>query len=308
MFGPALLAASRSTRLRRAVVAAPVTRRVVDRFVAGEDLGSALAAVRRLSATGLTVTLDHLGEDVTTEAAATASRDAYLAALDAIGTAGLGGSVEVSVKLSAFGQTLPAGHEIALVNVEKVAAAATDAGTTVTLDMEDSSTVDSTLEVLRTLRRSHPDTGAVLQGYLFRTIEDARELAVAGSRVRLVKGAYREPPSVAHQGKKAVDAAYERCLAILMQGAGYPMIGSHDPRMIETAQRLARETGRTADSYEFQMLYGMRPHEQQRLVDAGFRTRTYLPYGTDWYGYFVRRLAERPANLLFFLRALTTRD
>ncbi|MFG2040543.1 proline dehydrogenase family protein [Dactylosporangium sp. NPDC048998] len=307
MLGGALLSASRSPRLRRLVVSTPSTRRVVDRFVAGERLGDAMTAVRRLAGAGLTISLDHLGEDVTSPAQATASRDAYLRALDTVGTAGLGAAVEVSVKLSAFGQSLPGGHDLALANVEAVAAAATDAGTTVTMDMEDSSTVDSTLAVLASLRARFPGTGAVLQSYLHRTPDDARALCGPGSRVRLVKGAYREPASVALQDKRDVDRAYEECLRILMAGSGYPMVGSHDPRMIASAQRAATAAARPADSYEFQMLYGMRTAEQERLVAQGYQVRTYVPYGTDWYGYFMRRLAERPANLLFFARALTTR-
>jgi proline dehydrogenase len=302
MLGTALLTASRSPRMRRIVVANPATRRVVDRFVAGEHLADALTAIDRLTAAGLTVTLDHLGEDVTGPVAARESRDAYLRALDAVGTAGLGASVEVSVKLSAFGQALPGGHDLALANLEPVAAAAADAGTTVTLDMEDSSTVDSTLGVLAALRSRYPGTGIVLQSYLHRTPDDLRALAGAGARVRLVKGAYREPPSVALQDKRAVDRAFEDCLRILMSSAGYPMIGSHDPHMIAAALDLAG-----GKDFEFQMLYGMRPAEQRRLVAEGHRVRVYLPYGTDWYGYFMRRLAERPANLLFFARALATK-
>ncbi len=307
MLGAALLSASRSPRLRRTLVAAPVTRRVVDRFVAGEQLSAAMAAADHLVSLGLTVTMDHLGEGVTTVAEATAARDACLRAVDAIGAVGLGSAAELSVKLSAFGQALPGGHDVALTNVEAVAAAASDAGTAVTLDMEDSTTVDSTLAVLRSLRRRYPGTGGVLQSYLLRTPGDARALATEGSRVRLVKGAYREPPGIAHQDKRAIDRAYEQCLATLMAGPGYPMVGSHDPRMIDCALRLARTHGRAPHSFEFQMLYGMRPREQQRLADLGYRTRVYLPYGSDWYGYFMRRLAERPANVLFFLRALTTR-
>jgi proline dehydrogenase len=307
MLGPALLSASRSSRLRRLVITTSITRRVVDRFVAGERLSDAMAAIDRLAEAGLTITLDHLGEDIATPAEARSARDAYLCALDAVGSAGLGAVVEVSVKLSAFGQALPGGHDLALTNVEAVAAAATAAGTTVTLDMEDSSTVDSTLAVLGSLRAAHPGTGAVLQSYLHRTPDDARKLSGPGSRVRLVKGAYREPASVALQDKRDVDRAYEQCLRILMSGRGYPMVGSHDPRMIAYAQQAAARARRAADSYEFQMLYGMRPAEQRRLVAEGYRVRTYTPYGTDWYGYFMRRLAERPANLLFFARALTTR-
>jgi proline dehydrogenase len=189
-----------------------------------------------------------------------------------------------------------------------VVEAASAQGTTVTLDMEDSRTVDSTLAVLADLRRDHPATGAVLQAMLHRTEGDAKALATEGSRVRLVKGAYREPAAVAHQGTRAVDAAYLRCLEILMAGPGYPMVGSHDPAMITHACRLAREHRRNPDSWEIQMLYGIRPDEQRRLSANGFQVRVYTPYGIDWYGYFMRRLAERPANLRFFLRSLATKS
>ena len=305
----ALLGASRRPALRRVVVGTPATRAVVDRFVAGETLDDALAAVRALTGDGIAVTLDHLGEDVTDRAEAKRSRDAYLAALEALAPLHLGPAAEVSVKLSAFGQALPdGGEDLALELVRPVAEAATAIGTTVTLDMEESRTVDSTLAVLGELRRAHPGTGAVLQAMLRRTEDDARALAVAGSRVRLVKGAYREPAEVAHTDRAEVDAAYARCLGILMRGAGYPMVGSHDPRMIALAQRLAAELGREAGSWEVQMLYGIRPGEQRRLAAAGLTVRSYVPYGVDWYGYFMRRLAERPANLRFFLRSLATKS
>jgi proline dehydrogenase len=304
VLGPVLLAASRSDRMRRVVAGAPVTRPVVDRFIAGDDLPAALERVRALTDSGLEVTLDHLGEDVTDRTAANATRDAYLRLLDALAAEGLGKKAEVSVKLSAFGQALPlGGHEIALANARRVAQAATAAGTTVTLDMEDHTTVDSTLSILDELRQDHPDTGAVLQSYLFRTEDDCRRLAVPGSRVRLVKGAYKEPASVAHQAKRDVDRGYVRCLRVLMAGGGYPMVGSHDPRLIAIARHLAAEHGRAAGDHEFQMLYGIRTAEQRRLAAEGERVRVYIPYGADWYGYFMRRLAERPANLAFFLRS-----
>jgi proline dehydrogenase len=303
----ALLAASRRPGLRRLVTGNPATRRVVDRFVAGETLEDALDVVRTLSAEGLAVTLDHLGEDVTDRSEAARSRDAYLAALEGLAKLELGPAAEVSVKLSAFGQALPAGgHDLALELVRPVVEAASAMGTTVTLDMEESRTVDSTLAVLAELRRDHPGTGAVLQAMLHRTEDDARALATAGSRVRLVKGAYDEPPAVAFSGRREVDASYARCLGVLMRGAGYPMAGTHDPAMVGLAQRLAAEYGRSPDSWEVQMLYGIRAQEQHRLVAAGGRVRTYIPYGVDWYGYFMRRLAERPANLRFFLRSLAT--
>jgi proline dehydrogenase len=304
VLGPVLLAASRSDRARRIVSGTRAVRPVVNRFVAGDELRPALDSVHALAGAGLDVTLDHLGEDVTDKGSATAGRDAYLRLLEALSAEGLSHCAEVSVKLSAFGQALPrGGHDIALANVRPVAELASATGTTVTLDMEDHTTVDSTLAILRELRERHPDTGAVLQSYLFRTEQDARDLAGPGSRVRLVKGAYREPASVAYQDRAAVDLAFVRCLKILMAGEGYPMVGSHDPRMIAVAQQLAASHDRKPGRYEFQMLYGIRTAEQRRLARTGERMRVYVPYGADWYGYFMRRLAERPANLAFFLRS-----
>jgi proline dehydrogenase len=303
-----LLAASRRPGLRRAVVGNPATRRVVDRFVAGETREDALAAVRALRADGVQVTLDHLGEDVTDRAEAVRSRDAYLALLDGLTPLDLGPAAEVSVKLSAFGQALPGGHDVALELVRPVVEAASGIGTTVTLDMEDHRTVDSTLAVLAELREEHPGTGAVLQAMLVRTEDDAKALAVSGSRVRLVKGAYDEPADVAFQKGRDVDAAYLRCLETLMAGPGYPMVGSHDPVIVQRAHELAAQNSRAADSWEVQMLYGIRPDEQRRLAAAGTRVRAYVPYGVDWYGYFMRRLAERPANVRFFLRSLITKS
>jgi proline dehydrogenase len=305
----ALLAASRRPGLRRAVTGNPATRRVVDRFVAGEALDDVLAVVRALSADGVQVTLDHLGEDITARSEAVRSRDAYLALLEGLAPLALGRGAEVSVKLSAFGQSLPdGGHDLAVELVRPVVEAATAMGSTVTLDMEDHRTVDSTLAVLADLRKEHPGTGAVLQAMLFRTEDDAKALAVTGSRVRLVKGAYDEPATVAHRRKADVDAAYARCLEILMAGPGYPMVGSHDPALIALAHELAAQHSRAADSWEVQMLYGIRPEEQRRLAAAGTQVRAYVPYGVDWYAYFMRRLAERPANVRFFLRSLASKS
>ncbi|OEV00190.1 MULTISPECIES: proline dehydrogenase family protein [Streptomyces] len=308
MLGPVLLAAARSDSIRRLVSAAPVTRPMVDRFVAGERLDPCLDSVAALAARGMQVTIDHLGEDITDRSEALRNRDAYLALTEALAAAGLAEQAEMSVKLSAFGQALPGGHDLAHDNVLPVVEAAAAAGTTVTLDMEDHTTVDSTLAILSQLRERFPGTGAVVQSYLFRTEEDCHALAGEGSRVRLVKGAYKEPAEVAYQDKHEVDRAYVRCLKILMAGEGYPMVGSHDPRMVAIAQNLAERYGRKRDEYEFQMLYGIRAAEQERLVANGHRMRVYVPYGTDWYGYFMRRLAERPANMGFFLRSLATRN
>lgn len=307
MLGPVLLAAARSDSIRRLVSAAPVTRPMVDRFVAGEQVEQCLTNITSLTGRGLEVTVDHLGEDITDRSEALRNRDAYLALTEQLAATGLAEHAEMSVKLSAFGQALAGGHDLAYENVLPVVEAATAAGTTVTLDMEDHTTVDSTLAVLGQLRERFPRTGAVVQSYLFRTEDDCHALAAEGSRVRLVKGAYNEPAEVAFQRKHEVDKAYVRCLKILMAGQGYPMVGSHDPRMVTIAQNLAERYGRKKDEYEFQMLYGIREAEQERLVAQGHRMRVYIPYGTDWYGYFMRRLAERPANMGFFLRSLASR-
>ncbi|WP_030351813.1 proline dehydrogenase family protein [Streptomyces scopuliridis] len=307
MLGPVILAASRSDRMRRVVSAAPVTKPVVNRFIAGESVEETVPVIESMAGRGLEVTLDVLGEDITDPTEALAARDAYLRLIEALAPLELGVRAEMSVKLSSFGQALPGGHDLALKNVTAVVEAAAEIGTTVTLDMEDHTTIDSTLAIHGELRERFPQTGAVVQSYLFRTEEDCRALAEAGSRVRLVKGAYKEPASVAYQDKREVDRAYVRCLRILMNGGGYPMVGSHDPRLIAITQNLALRAGRKLDEYEFQMLYGIREAEQDRLAAEGHRMRVYIAYGTDWYGYFMRRLAERPANLAFFLRSLVSR-
>jgi proline dehydrogenase len=305
VLGSLILTASRSQRLRDAVTAIPLTRRVVDRFVAGQTLPDVLTAAHELRSLGLLVTVDHLGEGTVDAATAAGATGAYTALLGRLADAGLADGVEVSVKLSALGQALPGdGQAISLANAEAICAAAAAAGTTVTLDMEDHTTVDATLETLLKLRTNHPWVGIAVQSMLRRTEADCRDLAGPGSRVRLVKGAYAEPAAVAHTTAADVDLAYVRCLRTLMAGKGYPMIASHDPRMIEIAGALARECHRGPGEFEFQMLYGIRSDEAGRLAGLGHRMRVYLPYGTDWYGYFMRRLAERPANVAFFLRAL----
>ncbi|MBO2459075.1 proline dehydrogenase family protein [Actinomadura violacea] len=304
MLGPVLLAAARSDRMRGLVTSVPLTRRVVDRFVAGEDLDAAVRAVRELTGGGLRVTLDHLGEYTRERAQAEATRDAYLAMFEVFAEQGLAAGADASVKLSALGQALPG--DLALDNAREICAAAARAGMTVTLDMEDHTTVDSTLEVLGKLRADFPWAGVAIQAMLRRTEGDLRDLAHEGSRVRLVKGAYAEPASVAFDGKAEIDRAYVRGLRVLMAGDGYPMVGSHDPRLIDIARTLAVVNDRSAGSYEFQMLYGIRAGEQRRLAQD-HRMRVYVPYGSDWYGYFMRRLAERPANLVFFLRSFVSR-
>lgn len=308
MLRTAMLAAARSGNVRRLVEANPLTRSVVDRFVAGTTPHDALTVTRQLADQGMHVTLDHLGEDTEDRAQAEATVRAYQLMLAELDRAGLARRAEVSVKLSAVGQQLRAdGDKIALDNARRICESAAAAGTTVTLDMEDHTTTDSTLGILADLRVDFPWVGAVLQAYLHRTEQDCRDLATAGSRVRLCKGAYAEPASVAFQDKDEVDRAYVRCLRILMAGQGYPMVASHDPRMVTIAADLAARNRREPGDFEFQMLYGIRPDEHRRLASGGDTMRVYLPYGDQWYGYFMRRLAERPANVGFFLRSLISR-
>ncbi|MEU8521597.1 proline dehydrogenase family protein [Streptomyces sp. NBC_01216] len=307
MLGPVILAASRSDKMRRFVSAAPGTKQVVGRFIAGETVDHVIPVVEDITGRGLEVTLDVVGEDITTVGQSHAARDAYLELVGRLEELGLGPRAEMSVKLSMFGQALEGGHELALANVRPVVEAAAAIGTTVTLDAEDHTTLDSMFAIHQELRKDFPQTGCVIQAYLFRTEEDARRLAADGSRVRIVKGAYKEPASVALQDKAEIDKAYVRITKILMEGEGYPMIGSHDPRLISIGQELARRAGRKLDEYEFQMLYGIRSEEQNRLAAEGHRMRVYTAFGTDWYGYFMRRLAEKPANLLFFARSILTK-
>ncbi|MEU6074545.1 proline dehydrogenase family protein [Micromonospora sp. NPDC047074] len=305
MLRSVILAASRSPQVERLVATAPFTRDLVRRFVAGAKTDDALRATRELVDAGLAVTLDNLGEDTVTPEQATATRDEYVRLLKLLSGAGLTPAAEVSVKLSALGQMFD--EQLALDNARAICLAAEEAGTTVTLDMEDHTTTDSTLDILAKLRKDHPATGAVLQAYLRRTESDCRELATAGSRVRLCKGAYKEPESVAYQSAREVDKSYVRCLNILLSGDGYPMLATHDPRLIAIGEDRARWFDRGPERFEFQMLYGIRPEEQARLAGEGYTVRTYLPYGEDWYGYLMRRLAERPSNLAFFGRAVLSK-
>jgi proline dehydrogenase len=306
MLRQAILAASRNGTVKRVVAGAPVSRSVVKRFVAGESVDDAVRATQDLLAAGLTVSLDHLGEDTLDAGQADATVKAYLVLLERLAGAGLtsGGRAEVSVKLTAVGQAIDAA--MSLDNARRICEAARSASTTVTLDMEDHTTTDATLAVLHELRQDFPDTGAVLQSYLRRTEADCRDLAYAGSRVRLCKGAYKEPESVAYSSDADVDRSYVRCLKVLMAGDGYPMVASHDPRLVAIAGELAKD--RAKGTYEYQLLFGIRPLEQRRLAAAGETVRVYVPYGDEWYGYLMRRLAERPANIGFFLRALATRS
>ncbi|WP_024794428.1 proline dehydrogenase family protein [Tomitella biformata] len=300
---PAMLAAARSPRLERTISTMPATRSLVRRFVAGETEADAALAATALLDSGRLASIDYLGED-TVDAASAADTVAHYRALLSVLPRSHGPvpKIEVSVKLSALGLGLPNGPALALENARAVCAAAEIVGAWVSVDAEGHASTDTALSVIRDLRADFPTVGTVLQAYLHRTEADCRDLS--GTRVRLCKGAYAEPAAVAFQGRAAVADSYLRCLAILMRGAGYPMVASHDPSMLRAALRLASETGRPTTEYEFQMLYGIRTEEQLRLAGEGYPVRIYLPYGAQWYGYFMRRLAERPANLGFLLRAL----
>ncbi len=301
-----ILAAARSRRLGAAARALPGSRALVSRFVAGADDDEAVAASRVLVGRGLTVSLDHLGEDTTSLAQVDVVVTAYERMLARLAAEGLADRVEVSLKLTALGLDLDPAR--ALAAAQSVAAAAAAAGTTMTVDMEDHTRTDATLAAVRALRADHPDVGAVLQAYLRRTESDCADFAGPGSRVRLCKGAYAEPDSVAFQSRADVDASYLRCLTVLMRGAGRPMVATHDPQLLAAAARLATATGRGAGDFEYQMLYGVRPDEQVRLARGGASVRVYTPYGAEWYGYLMRRLAERPANVRFFVRAVGSRS
>jgi proline dehydrogenase len=306
------MAVSRSDGLRRTAERLPVTRQVVHRFVPGETVDDALDSVQRLRNSGRLVSIDYLGEDVTDADAANATVGAYLTLLDALGHRGETDAsvrpLEVSLKLSALGQALPRdGEKIALENAHTVCEKALAVGAWVTVDAEDHTTTDSTLSIVRELRTEFGWLGTVLQAYLKRTKGDCEEFAASGARIRLCKGAYDEPASAAYRDRDDVTDSYLRCLRALMKGNGYPMVASHDAEIVAAVPEMVRETGRTLDDFEYQMLYGIRDGEQRRLADAGNHVRVYVPFGTQWYGYFVRRLAERPANLTFFLRALAER-
>ena len=305
-----LLAASASERVRQLITTAPVTRDVVRRFVAGDAAADALAVTQRLLGRGLSVSIDYLGEDTVDPEQATAVATEYVLLLELLARSGLtaGGRAEVSVKPTAVGLGLAEhGEKTAAENIGRICAVAQAAGTTVTVDMEDHTRVDATLRLVGELRADFPDLGCVIQSYLRRSPGDCEALAVAGSRVRLCKGAYRAPDGFAFAARSEIDRSYARCLRVLLDGSGYPMLATHDPRLVAIAKSRVATIGRDASSFEYQMLYGIRTDEQARLAGEGAQVRVYVPYGDDWYGYFMRRLAERPANLAFFLRALASK-
>ncbi len=301
-----LLTLSRRQRLQSLITSLPVARHMARRFVAGETLDEAVAVIRRLNERGLMATVNHLGENVNSEAAASASAEAYLAALDAIAARGL--KSHISVKLTHLGLDL--GDELCYANLERVVAHAAAQGNFVRIDMESSAYTQSTIDLYRRLRRAHENAGLAIQAYLYRSRADVESLIEEGiAHLRLCKGAYDEPPSIAYPDKRDVDENLFQLARMMLQPTArargaYPAIATHDERIIRRVRAYAYHHHIPPGAYEFQMLHGIRRELQWRLADEGYQVRVYVPYGPHWYPYLMRRLAERPANALFFLRAL----
>ena len=271
------------------------------RFIAGETTDDAIAVARALQARGLRLTLDYLGESVSTSAAAAEAARQYIRLMETVVAAGV--ERNVSLKLSQMG--LAVDRATCIDNLRRILDPADRHGFFVRIDMEDSSMTDVTLEVFETLwAQQHRNVGVVLQAYLYRTENDVKRMNELGARVRLVKGAYREPTSVAYRSKADVNSAFARLMRVLMDEGTYPAFATHDPHSIEQTRRYAAERGVATDHYEFQMLYGIRRDLQTTLVAEGYRMRIYVPFGTEWFPYFMRRLGERPANLGFVVRSL----
>lgn len=277
-----------------------IARRLSSRFVAGETLAEALAIARGMNSAGISVTLDHLGENVTSLQEAAASRDEYIRAIEEIGAAGL--QANVSIKLTQFGIDID--EEACRENVATLVGIAARHDNFVRVDMESSAYTDRTLRLVTELHARYRATGAVIQAYLHRSEQDLELLSRQGIRVRLCKGAYLEPPSVAYEHKAHVDCNYRLLMKKLLESGVYPAIATHDPVIIAEAKRFVAARQIPVANFEFQMLYGIRRDIQKRLVSEGYRLRVYIPYGKAWYPYFMRRLAERPANVLFLIRNL----
>ena len=289
--------ASRRRALAGVATAIPLTRRMVRRFVAGDTLAEALAALEGLRDQGMRWTLDVLGESVSSRDMAVAAANRYIETLDALAEHGL--DANVSLKLSAMGLDIDPGF--ARENVGRVVARAAEVGAFVRVDMEDHTKTEVTLATVRDLHSTYPEVGVVIQSYLRRSAGDVEALIASQTRVRLCKGAYDEPASVAFASREEVDESYERLTERLLTDGRYPALATHDERLIDHALRFAGENGIGPERFEFQMLYGVRRDLQERLVAHGQTVRVYVPYGTQWYPYYMRRLAERPQNVLFML-------
>ena len=281
----------------------PAARRLATRFVAGETLDDALAVGRRLNAEGITITLDCLGESVTSLEEAARARDVYLDTLEAMRQAGI--EPNVSLKLTQFGLDLSA--DACRENVERLVRRASEIGGFVRIDMESSEYVDRTLQLVHDLHARYGAVGTVIQAYLYRSRKDVEKLCDQQTRVRLCKGAYLEPQTVAFPKKTQVDENYTEIAKLLLERGTYPAIATHDEKMIEAAKAFAASRKLARDAFEFQMLYGIRRDLQRQLVADGYRLRLYVPFGRAWYPYYMRRLAERPANVIFVLKNLFRR-
>lgn len=299
-----LLRLSESKRLAPLMMGNSVGRRVARRFVAGEKLDDAIAAARAVNQAGQSASLDLLGENVSDEAGARRAADGYIAIFDHIAREKL--DANVSLKLTQLGLDLS--EALCQELIEKIVAHASELGSFVRIDMEGSAYTQRTVDITKHARVKHTGVGTVMQAYLYRTEQDIRDLLAVGCRIRLCKGAYKEPPEVAFPKKEDVDANYVKLMKILLPSGIYHGIATHDPAMIRATKAFVREQNISRDKFEFQMLYGIRTDLQQQLVREGYRVRIYIPFGTDWFPYFMRRLAERPANLLFFLRNLLPRS
>jgi proline dehydrogenase len=292
--------ASQQRALERLTTAVPLTRALVRRFVAGQTLEEALSVLEGLDAAGMRTTVDVLGESVDSEGLARAAADGYVDTLDALAERGL--DLNVSLKLTQMG--LDVDPAFCLRNVGRVVERAAELGAFARVDMEDHTRTDATLTIARELHGRYPAVGVVIQSYLRRSAADVEQLIAERIRVRLCKGAYDEPASVAFATKAEVDESYRQLMVRLMHDGHYPAIATHDEALIGEAVTLARKEGISADRFEFQMLYGVRRDLQRSLVRDGWTVRVYVPFGAQWYPYFMRRLAERPANVLFILRSL----
>lgn len=300
MFGKALLWASEKPRMQRFVTEGRLTRQVVERFVAGDELEDAVRVIKDLNSKGVGGILDLLGEGVTDPAGAEAAADEYLTSIKRIEATGI--DTTVSVKLTQLGLAFDKGRSIDHLRV--LCAEAQRIGTRVEIDMEQSEYVTDTIEVYRLLRADHPQLRMAIQAYLRRTAADLETLADVPPRIRLVKGAYSEPPELAFQKRKEIDAQYRYLTDWLFAKGDDPGIATHDSKLILHAKQAALEADKPVDSFEIQMLYGVRRELQQQLAQQGYRVRVYVPFGSAWYPYLMRRMAERPANLAVFLRAL----
>jgi proline dehydrogenase len=285
---------------KKLLLGTPTGRRLASRFIAGEELEDAMRVVRRLNREGFTVTLDYLGESVHEAAAADSACQTYLGLLDRLAAERL--DSHVSVKLSQVGLAIDEG--LAQRNLARIAARAAQHRNFVRVDMEGSALTDATLRALTAVDAPREVLGIALQAYLFRTELDQEELLKRGVRIRMVKGAYKEPPEISFPRKRDVDCNFQKLTERLLTSGIYHAIATHDEHLINEAQRCARARGISAEKFEFQLLYGIRRRLQRQLVQQGWRVRVYVPYGREWYAYFMRRLAERPANLFFLMRNL----